>query len=241
MVCILRKPWLEGRPIIKLEHPIVGLCLLPIDQTIIIVCMNQSLDCYSKKGRRLWTVSLPQPALCMVSVHLSHLSQTLICVGLRNGLVQLYAKQDLVDQFTTTGKAKMRKLFNITDEKKIIFEGTVSSMIFGKLGQEDHVLVLVTIGKAISVTVLFILKFFNHISSQTVRFSLKYSSEQPNSVSTPTINRTTMLFLREHPPLPPTAYKYQRNQKFSSNKQSVNEKMLRIFMQTFRRKCGVFA
>lgn len=105
MICILRKPWFEGRPIIKLDHPVVGLSLLPVDQTIIVVCMNQALDCYSKKGRRLWTVALPEPALCMVAVHLSHLGQTLVCVALRSGLVQLYSKQDLVDQFTASCKS----------------------------------------------------------------------------------------------------------------------------------------
>lgn len=104
MICILRKQWLEGRSIIKVDHPVVGLSLLPVDQTIIVVCMNRALDCYSKKGRRLWTVALPEPALCMVAVHLSHLGQTLVCVALRSGLVQLYSKQDLVDQFAASSK-----------------------------------------------------------------------------------------------------------------------------------------
>lgn len=87
----------------KLDHPVVGLLLLPVDQTIIVVCMNKSLDCYSKKGKRLWTIALPEPAMCMVAVHLIHLGQTLVCVALRGGIVQLYAQKNLVDQFIAPG------------------------------------------------------------------------------------------------------------------------------------------
>ena len=102
-VCILRKTWIEGRQIIKMDYPVVGLSLLPIDQTIILVCMNKELDCFSKKGKRLWTVELPQSAMCMESIHLTHLSQTLVAVALRGGLVQIYSQKNLVDQFTTQG------------------------------------------------------------------------------------------------------------------------------------------
>jgi Bardet-Biedl syndrome 1 protein len=61
-LCILRKTWVEGQLILKLEHPATGLALLPIDQTIVVVCMDKSLICYSKKGKKLWGVSLPASA-----------------------------------------------------------------------------------------------------------------------------------------------------------------------------------
>lgn len=102
-LCMLQKGWLEGRQIVKIDHPIIGLALLPIDQTIIVVCMNKSLECYSKKGKRLWTVDLMESALCMVTVHLAHLGMTLVCVALRSGLVQLYLQKNLVDQFSVSG------------------------------------------------------------------------------------------------------------------------------------------
>lgn len=102
-LCILRKSWLEGRQIVKLDHPTIGLALLPIDQTIIVVCMNKSLECYSKKGKRLWAIELIESALCMVPVHLAHLGLTLVCVALRGGLVQLYLQKNLVDQFSVPG------------------------------------------------------------------------------------------------------------------------------------------
>lgn len=102
-LCMLQKGWLEGRQIVKIDYPIVGLALLPIDQTIIVVCMNNSLECYSKKGKRLWTVELMESALCMETVHLAHLGMTLVCVALRGGLVQLFLQKNLVDQFSVSG------------------------------------------------------------------------------------------------------------------------------------------
>lgn len=102
-VCMLRRGWLEGKSIFKIDHPAVGLSLLPIDQTIIVVCIDRTLDCYSKKGKRLWDVILPEPAICMVSVTLSHIGQTLVCVALRGGLVQIYSNKVVVDHFSVAG------------------------------------------------------------------------------------------------------------------------------------------
>lgn len=125
---MLRRGWLEGKTIFKIDQPAVGLSLLPIDQTIIVVCIDRTLDCYSKKGKRLWGVILPESSICMVSITLSHIGQTLVCVALRGGLVQIYSNKVVVDQFSVVE--------------------SVSAMAFGKLGQEDHVLVLITIGRS---------------------------------------------------------------------------------------------
>lgn len=101
---MLRKGWLEGRQIFRLDQPAIGLSLLPIEQTIIVVCMNCSLDCFTKKGKRLWSVELSAPAVCMVPVLLQHIGQTLVCVALRGGLVQLYMNKVVVDQFNVSGE-----------------------------------------------------------------------------------------------------------------------------------------
>lgn len=101
---MLRKGWLEGKPIFKLDHPAIGISLLPIEQTIIVVCMNSSLDCFTKKGKKLWSVELSAPAVCMVPVNLQHIGETLVCVALRGGLVQLYINKVVVDQFNVSGK-----------------------------------------------------------------------------------------------------------------------------------------
>lgn len=71
--------------------------------------MNKTLDCFSKKGKQLWSVGLSESATCMVIIMLPHLSMTLICVALRGGLVQLYLQKNLVDQFTVPGKFADRR------------------------------------------------------------------------------------------------------------------------------------
>lgn len=75
-ICLLRKNWLEGREIVKLENPATALSLLPIDQTIVV--LSNTLMCYSKKGKILWTVTLPDDAMCMTPVSLPHLGLSLV-------------------------------------------------------------------------------------------------------------------------------------------------------------------
>lgn len=137
-VCILRRGWLEGKPLFHMDRPVIGLSLLTVDQANLIVCADQSLDCYTKKGKRLWGVNLSESAICMETITLTHVGQTLICVALRGGLVQIYLNKVVVDHF------------NVAE--------TVAAMKFGRLGQEDHVLVLITIGN-----------FFFFDSSQILR------------------------------------------------------------------------
>lgn len=123
---MLRRGWIEGKQMLHMDRPAIGLSLLTTDQTNLVVCAEQSLDCYSKKGKRLWGVQLPDSAMCMDTITLSHVGQTLICVALRGGRVQIYLNKVVVDHF------------NVAE--------TIAAMTFGRLGQEDHVLVLITIG-----------------------------------------------------------------------------------------------
>lgn len=75
-ICILRKNWLEGREIVKLERPATAMCLLQIDQTIVV--LSNSLMCYSKKGKMLWTMLMPETVMCMTPVALPHLGMSLV-------------------------------------------------------------------------------------------------------------------------------------------------------------------
>lgn len=170
-VCILRKTWLEGREVLRLYGPVVGIALLPIDQTIIVICMNESLDCYSTKGRRLWSTPLPETAIGMTPVGLEHLSQTLICVALRGGLVQLYGQKFLVDQFTV--------------------QETVSALLFGKLGQEDHVLVLCTAGGSL------IIKILKRTADFPVNTALTTGADRPAAAGSLQIPRKTKVFVEQ--------------------------------------------
>lgn len=75
-ICILRKNWLEGREIVKLDRPATAMSLLQIDQTIVV--LSNSLMCYSKKGKMLWSLLMPEAVMCMAPVSLPHLGVSLV-------------------------------------------------------------------------------------------------------------------------------------------------------------------
>jgi Bardet-Biedl syndrome 1 protein len=75
-ICILRRGWLEGREIVRLEQPALALSLLQIDQTIVV--LGKSLMCYSKKGKMLWLLNVPSEVTCMTPVPLPHLGVSMV-------------------------------------------------------------------------------------------------------------------------------------------------------------------
>lgn len=121
-ICIIRKNWYEGREIVKLEKPATALSLLPIDQTIAVVSAEK-LMVYSKKGKLLYFVELNERVYSMTPISLPHLSVSMVCVGVRNS-VKIFSKKTLVD------------------EKAV--DDYVTAMSFGKLGQEENVLTLIS-------------------------------------------------------------------------------------------------
>ncbi|XP_073843489.1 Bardet-Biedl syndrome 1 [Musca autumnalis] len=133
-VYLLRKAAAEGQEIFKLSHPLTGLALLPIDQTIVVTSMDKKLLCYSKKGKQLYVVPLAEQPICMTMINLGHLGLSLICVALEGGVVQFYMQKYLVDEFQ--------------------IDGTVSSMVFGYLGLEEHVLCLTTLEGDLIIKIL---------------------------------------------------------------------------------------
>lgn len=75
-LCILRRGWLEGREIVKLERPALAMSLLQIDQTIVV--LSKSLMCYSKKGKMIWSLDMSYEVTCMTPVSLPHLGVSMV-------------------------------------------------------------------------------------------------------------------------------------------------------------------
>lgn len=69
------------------------------------------------------------PVTCLCLVPLKHLSAHLIAVGLKGGSVHLYHGRQPVD-YTNSPDSP-------------------SALIFGQLGQEEHVMVIITMGKSL--------------------------------------------------------------------------------------------
>lgn len=70
---------------------------------------------------------MPSGVTAMVPVPLHHLGLTLVAVALTGGSVCFYSGCQMMDTITAPD--------------------TVSALLFGRFGQEDHSLVLVTISK----------------------------------------------------------------------------------------------
>lgn len=133
-IYILHKSWLEGKEICKLNNPPIGLTLLPVDQTLIVTGMDKQLACFSKKGKRLYSTDLPDIPICMTPVHLPHFGITLVAIGMRNKRVVFFHNKNQVDEIELTE--------------------IPTALIFGRLGQEDHVLTIFTESGNINIKIL---------------------------------------------------------------------------------------
>lgn len=78
------------------------------------------------QGNKLWSVVMKNYITCLCLVSLKHLNTNLIAVGLKGGAIHLYQGRHAVD------------FINAPD--------TPSTIIFGQMGQEEHVMVIITLG-----------------------------------------------------------------------------------------------
>lgn len=89
--------------------------------------MDSTLNCYSDKGYRHWSVGAASPITCVQRVQLRQKNLDLIGVGLHNGNVSMY---------TTSGE--------LVDT--IPFPEPISVVYFGQYGRETNSLVVITQG-----------------------------------------------------------------------------------------------
>ncbi|XP_068898520.1 Bardet-Biedl syndrome 1 protein [Tenebrio molitor] len=133
-VCVLRRGWLEGRSVVQLTDNIVDMILIPGDNFIVIATSSKLLHCYTKRGQRVWSAAMVNQVTCLCLVPLKHLSTHLIAVGLKGGSVHLYHGRQVVDYTNSPD--------------------TPSALVFGQMGQEEHVMVIITMAGTINFKIL---------------------------------------------------------------------------------------
>ncbi|CAH0556153.1 unnamed protein product, partial [Brassicogethes aeneus] len=133
-VCVLRRGWLEGKSIIQSDADIVDMVLKPGDNFIILATTDKMLHCYTKRGQRLWSSKMANSITCLALVTLNHLSSHLVAVGLKGGPIHLYQGRHPVDYTSVPD--------------------TPSVITFGQLGQEEHVMVIITLAGTINFKIL---------------------------------------------------------------------------------------
>ncbi|ODM95959.1 Bardet-Biedl syndrome 1 protein [Orchesella cincta] len=126
-----RRGWVS--PLLSLSKPPVGVVCL--DTSIIVALMDATLNCYSDKGCRVWTVPVVSPITCLYRVHLRQRNLEMVAVGLHNGHVSLY---------TLSGEC--------TDT--IFFNEPISALYFGQYGRECSSMICVTQGGSLHVKIL---------------------------------------------------------------------------------------
>lgn len=75
-------------PLMNLSKPPVGVVCL--DTSVVVALMDSTLNCYSDKGHRHWSVETASPITCVHRIALRQKNLDLIGVGLHNGQVSLY-------------------------------------------------------------------------------------------------------------------------------------------------------
>ncbi|CAH0718778.1 unnamed protein product, partial [Brenthis ino] len=123
-VCLIKRDWKEGRILFNTEEHIIAIDVLTTDNTVMVICTDNTLACYSRKGKKQWCISLEHRPVAMTLVPIMHLALTLVAVALSSGHVYLY-----------DGKAKRDTMF---------IRDVVSVMKFGQLGHEEHVFTIIT-------------------------------------------------------------------------------------------------
>ncbi|KAL3268342.1 hypothetical protein HHI36_007458 [Cryptolaemus montrouzieri] len=158
-VCLLKRGWVEGKGIIQTTGTIVEILVVPGDNLIVIATTDKMLHSYTKKGQKLWSIEMTFPITCLCVVALKHLNAYLIAVGLKGGLIQLYQGRRPVDYITVPD--------------------TPSCITFGQMGQEEHVMVIITFGGAIIFKILKRTADFNLSHQDTSMPLLNYNKSLP--------------------------------------------------------------
>ncbi|KAH3846342.1 hypothetical protein DPMN_088643, partial [Dreissena polymorpha] len=117
---------------IELSSQIVGMERL--NKTIYVACMDQTVKCFSSKGKKLWTVKLPKSITTLEVVDYKPKGFKAVLVALSSGEVHVYKEKYLVDV--------------------IKVDDVVTAMRFGRFGREDGALVMVTACGGLQIKIL---------------------------------------------------------------------------------------
>ncbi|KAJ8970106.1 hypothetical protein NQ314_001396 [Rhamnusium bicolor] len=167
-ICILRRGWLEGKSIIQMIHNIIDIVIIPGDNFIVVATADKMLNCYTKRGQNLWSTKMTSSATCLCLVPLHHLGINLVAVGLRGGAIHLYQGRYPVDYTTVPD--------------------TPSVITFGQLGQEENVMVVITLAGTMTFKIL----------KRTADFNLSVKENVPILQSTPLpLPKRSKLFLEQ--------------------------------------------
>ncbi|XP_030424498.1 Bardet-Biedl syndrome 1 protein isoform X3 [Gopherus evgoodei] len=131
-IYILRRESKRPKYCIKLSAQPVG--LVRVHKNIVAGCSDETLQGYTQKGKKLWTVYLPAPLMTMSLLDQKSRGFQAVMVGLANQVVHMYRDKNLVDVIRT--------------------QDVVTSICFGRYGREDNTLIMTTKGGGLIIKIL---------------------------------------------------------------------------------------
>ncbi|XP_074028565.1 Bardet-Biedl syndrome 1 isoform X1 [Leptinotarsa decemlineata] len=133
-ICVLRRGWLEGKSIIHMTTNIVDFVVVPEELFVVVATTDKLISCFTKRGSKLWSITIIDHITCMCLAPLYHIRINLVAVGLKNGSIHFFHGRKFVDQTS------------VTDAPSVI--------TFGQLGQEENVLVVITMAGTVIFKIL---------------------------------------------------------------------------------------
>ncbi|XP_067400215.1 Bardet-Biedl syndrome 1 protein isoform X2 [Emydura macquarii macquarii] len=131
-IYILRRESKRPKYCIELRAQPVG--LVRVHKNIVVGCSNETLQGYTQKGKKLWTVYLPAPLMTMSLLDQKSRGFQAVMVGMANQEVHMYRDKNLVDIICT--------------------QDVVTSICFGRYGREDNTLIMTTKGGGLIIKIL---------------------------------------------------------------------------------------
>ncbi len=118
---------------IELESPSCG--LLNLEKSILVACMNRKITSYHLKGKKNWSITMPEDITALEVFNLKRNKDTRgVLIALKNGQVLLYNEKVKVCTIEA--------------------EGVLTGLLFGQYGREDASLVLVQKTGALHLKIL---------------------------------------------------------------------------------------
>lgn len=117
---------------INMSSQIVGMERL--NKTIYVACMDQTLKCFTSKGKKMWTVKLPKSITTIEVVDYKPKGFKAVLVALANNEIHVYKEKYLVDI--------------------IKMDDVVTAMRFGRFGREDGALIMTTASGGLHIKIL---------------------------------------------------------------------------------------
>ncbi|CAN0407445.1 BBSome complex member BBS1 isoform X1 [Lampetra fluviatilis] len=131
-VYTLKRDSKKPRHCIELSSQPVG--LVRVNKNVVVGCMDESLQGYTQKGKRLWTVNLPAAITTMQLMDHKGRGFKAVLVAMVNSEVHIYRDKYLVNIIKT--------------------QDVVTSVCFGRYGREDSTLVMTTKGGGLAIKIL---------------------------------------------------------------------------------------